>query len=341
VGAQRKDILMDIGCGGHMETKPFEKVSIIIPTFNRKDELRECLKSIYRQDYPNFEVLVIDNGSTDGAKEMILEEYPDVKLFSNRRNLYISKARNFGIARSLGEYIWFLDSDSVISNNHCMFKMVELMKADSTIGGIGGVVYQYRDDSTRMAIPKKCMFDMIQDWDREDFELVECDYLITANLLTKKAIVLKYGGFSEILGLFCEDVDLGIKISKCGLKNITDRRTTVLHPFKLPPVNLRRSYTFYRNSFLSIFLNYNYKEWLKMLNQYRVGHFVVKHQLREMLSHEDQRSLRNIVKAFGFILGFLGSLTFFTRPIYLKAKYGRINFVNEYMRPEGAFTYSG
>jgi len=340
VGTQREGILMEIGRGEHMEAKSFEKVSIVIPTFNRKDELRGCLNSIYRQDYPNFEVLVIENGSTDGTKEMILEEYPDVKLFSSGRNLYISKARNFGIAKSVGEYVWFLDSDSVISNNHCMSKMVELMKADSIIGGIGGVVYQYRDGSTRMAIPKKCMFDMIEDWDREDLELVECDYLITANLLTKKAIVLKCGGFSEILGLFSEDVDLGIKIGKCGFKNITDRRTNVLHPFKLPPVNLRRSYLFYRNSFLSIFLNYNYKEWLKILSQYRVGHFVVKRQLRGMLSHEDQRTLGSIVKVFGFILGFLGSLTFFTRPIYLKAKYGRINFMDKYMRPEGTSTYS-
>jgi GT2 family glycosyltransferase len=340
VGTQREGILMEIGRGEHVEAKSFEKISIVIPTFNRKVELRECLKSIYRQDYPNFEVLVIDNGSTDGTKEMILEEYQEVRLFSNKRNLYISKARNFGIAKSMGEYIWFLDSDSAIANSQFMLRMLELMKADPSIGSIGGVVYQYRNGSRRMAIPKQCTLDMIENWDKKEFELVECDYLIGCNLFIKKTILLECGGFNEIFGIFSEDVDLGIRIGKYGLKNITDRRTTVLHPFRLPPVNLRRSYLFYRNSFLSVFVNYDCKEWPEILNRYKMGYLTAKRRLKGMLSVEDQRTLGSIVKGFGFASGFLGSLTFFIRPVYLKAKYGGINSVSKYMSPEGAFTSS-
>lgn len=62
-----------------------EKTSVIIPTFNRKSELRECLNSIYKQDYAIFEVLIFDNGSTDGTKEMIRNKYPNVRLFCNKK----------------------------------------------------------------------------------------------------------------------------------------------------------------------------------------------------------------------------------------------------------------
>jgi glycosyltransferase involved in cell wall biosynthesis len=88
-----------------MRRDTIEKVSIIIPTFNGKDELRKCLESIHTQDYQNFEILIIDNGSTDGTREMILSQYPDVRLFSNRRNLYACKIRNFGVAQCVGSYI--------------------------------------------------------------------------------------------------------------------------------------------------------------------------------------------------------------------------------------------
>ena len=63
-----------------------QKVSIVIPSWNRKDELGKCLTSIDKLNCPNIEIIVVDNGSSDGTREMLQNEYPDIKLISNGNN---------------------------------------------------------------------------------------------------------------------------------------------------------------------------------------------------------------------------------------------------------------
>jgi len=87
------------------------KVSIIIPTFNSGETLEECLRSILGQDYPFYEVIIVDNFSNDGTLET-------ARKFGARiiqRKCNPAQARNIGIANSTGKYVLFLDSDQVLS----------------------------------------------------------------------------------------------------------------------------------------------------------------------------------------------------------------------------------
>ena len=308
-----------------------EKVSIIIPAVNRKNELRECLESIYRQDYQNFEILIIDNGSTDGTREMILKEYPGVRLFANRKNLYACKTRNFGVARCSGSYVWFLDSDVVVVKDNCLSTMMRLIKSDETIGGIGGTVYLFDDQSTRFGLSQDNHFWMEADWDHEMFQTVECDFLASSNLLMRRDLLLKVGGFTEIYGYLLEDNDLGFKITKSGLRNIADRRTIALHPFKSGPVQLRRSYNFYRNVFLCVLLNFHYTQWPRvMLDRFRSGHRVSTSNKQTGPMIED-RSLSQSLTAFsGMVLGFL-DIVFLVIPI-MKIIWGTKDYITKYHR---------
>lgn len=85
-------------------------VSIIIPTFNRKTLLRRALHSVYQQSYSTFEIIVIDDGSTDQTKEMINNDFPLVHYFY-KSNQGVSAARNLGLEHAKGEWLAFLDSD--------------------------------------------------------------------------------------------------------------------------------------------------------------------------------------------------------------------------------------
>ena len=86
-------------------------VSVIIPTFNRASMLQEAVASVLAQDYDRFELIVVDDGSTDNTEE-VLAAFPDISLVQ-QRNLGVSAARNAGIQRASGELIAFLDSDDL------------------------------------------------------------------------------------------------------------------------------------------------------------------------------------------------------------------------------------
>jgi len=306
-----------------------ENVSIIIPAFNRKNELRQCLESIYRQDYQNFEILIIDNGSTDGTREMILRHYPDVRLFSNRKNLYACKTRNLGIARCVGSYIWFLDSDVVVMKDDCLSTMMKLIKSDETIGGIGGTVYVFDDQSTRIVVPQNNHFEIFEDWDREDFQLVECDFLPSSNVLMKRDLLLEVGGFTEIYDYLLEDNDLGFKISKFGLRNVADRRTVALHPFRAGSVKFRRSYNFYRNVFLYVLLNFHYTRWRRVVSdRLHSGHRFSQSNKDTVSIIENQRLAQRLIVFSGMLLG-LVNIIFLTIPI-MKTMFGGKDYITKY-----------
>jgi len=93
----------------------YKKVSIIIPIFNAEMYLFNCLESVKFQNYSNFEVILIDDGSVDSSKKIIDKFLNDNKFrYYYQKNAGVSAARNYGLSLSKGEYIVFLDADDLI-----------------------------------------------------------------------------------------------------------------------------------------------------------------------------------------------------------------------------------
>lgn len=88
--------------------------SIIIPVYNTKKYLRECIQSIVRQTFRDYEIILIDDGSTDGSSELCDELSGDKVRVFHIKNQGVANARNIGIDAASGEYIWFVDSDDTI-----------------------------------------------------------------------------------------------------------------------------------------------------------------------------------------------------------------------------------
>ncbi len=93
-----------------MMTTSSPQVSVVVPTFDRCDSLPRALDSVLAQSFSDFELIVADDGSTDGTAELVEQDYSDVRLLV-QENRGVSAARNAGIASARGEWIAFLDSD--------------------------------------------------------------------------------------------------------------------------------------------------------------------------------------------------------------------------------------
>ena len=101
------------------------KISIVVPVYNLENYIEKCIKSILSQTYSDFELLLINDGSTDDSLS-VMKKYdkdPRIKLLS-KANGGLSDARNYGIKHSVGEYIMFIDGDDFLLNDRCLEKIV-------------------------------------------------------------------------------------------------------------------------------------------------------------------------------------------------------------------------
>ena len=89
-------------------------ISIIIVGYNAKKWLKECLDSVYAQTYKNFEIIFVDDASTDGSSAFLKDNYPRVKVIVNIKNSGFAKNNNIAFKKSRGEYVLLLNTDTTI-----------------------------------------------------------------------------------------------------------------------------------------------------------------------------------------------------------------------------------
>lgn len=110
------------------------KVSVIIPVFNTGNYLRQCVESVLYQTYQNFEIILVNDGSTDNSLikcEELQEEYPLAIKLINQSNQGLSCARNVGLLNSVGQYVMFLDSDDFWSEKTVLEILINMLLLDN------------------------------------------------------------------------------------------------------------------------------------------------------------------------------------------------------------------
>jgi len=188
-------------------------VSIIIPNYNKEKYIKEAIDSALNQTYKNIEVIVVDDGSTDGSKEII-------KSYGNRIRAYFlphrnaNVCRNFGIKNSKGEYIQFLDSDDIISKDK-IEKQIEVFKKIDA--GIVGCWWKYLIEREEgIFIESEVQKPFISS------DVVSCTILDKGwsppnAYLFKKELVQSVSGFDENLNCV-QDVDFIVNIAMKGIR---------------------------------------------------------------------------------------------------------------------------
>lgn len=137
-------------------------ISIVIPVYNAATYLRDTLNSIVNQSYTNVEIIIVNDGSTDKSSE-ICHEY--AKIYQNimvydRENNGVSASRNYGIEKSNGDYIWFMDSDDILEEDALLYAVEQQEKYNADVV-IGGMNLCYLDKNIK--IPKQIERDIALD----------------------------------------------------------------------------------------------------------------------------------------------------------------------------------
>ena len=203
------------------------KVSIIIVHFFGVDYIVNCLDSVFKSDYSNFEVIVVFNGNKDGSYETVREKFPQVVSILNKKNLGFDKANNQGIKKSKGEIIFLLNDDTVIHPRLISVLAKELISSDN-IGIVGPKIYKYNTNNIWFAGGKIDWVKQesyhlgrnIRDKDLKDDRKREVDFITGCALMIKKEVIDKIGLLDETFFAFYEDADWCQKAKKAGYKVI-------------------------------------------------------------------------------------------------------------------------
>jgi len=122
-------------------------VSIVIPTYNRRDKLVRLVRSIYDSDYPAkfLEIIVIDDGSSDNTVTSIRTLFPNVKICSSENKLFCGGSRNLGMELSKGDYIVFIDDDNILDKS-CITKLIRCFESNPQIGMCAPLMLDFGGD---------------------------------------------------------------------------------------------------------------------------------------------------------------------------------------------------
>jgi len=184
------------------------KVSIVICAYNAERTMRQCLESLRRLDYPNYEVIIVDDGSHD-ATAQIAANFPEFRLI-RQPNKGLSAARNVGLHAALGELIAYTDSDCVV-DPHWLAFMVRAM-AEGGLDGCGGPNYAPHEDGwiegCVAASPGAPSHVLIGD--------ERAEHLAGCNMLFRKAALEDAGGFDPQFTAAGDDVDICWRLMDAG-----------------------------------------------------------------------------------------------------------------------------
>jgi O-antigen biosynthesis protein len=226
------------------------KVSVIIVNYNVKYFLQVCLHSVFRAAQGMaVEVIVVDNNSADDSCDMVQQQFPQATLIANKDNKGFSKANNQGVAIAKGDYILFLNPDTVVPDDF-FTKTVAYMDAHPDAGALGPRLIDgkglFAPDSKKsfptlsVAIFKTTginkLFSRSPYFNKyyavhiPEHEVAEVEVLSGCCMMVRSSLLPTIGGaFDEDYFMYCEDVDLSYRIQKSGYKNIYFPHTSIIH----------------------------------------------------------------------------------------------------------------
>ena len=200
--------------------------SVIIPGYNRPDEVRELLESLSKQTLKDFEVLLIEDGSVNRCDTVAQEFDKDLNIcYFYKENSGRSLTRNYGMERASGEYLIFFDSDCIIPERY--FEIVKARLEEDYVDCFGGPDAAHTSFSN---LQKAISYSMTSFFTtggiRGGKKGMEKFTPRTFNMGFSKEVYKRVGGFKDMFG---EDIDLSLRIQKAGFHTVLIRDAFVYH----------------------------------------------------------------------------------------------------------------
>jgi len=228
-------------------------VSVLIVTWNRKDDVLETIRSIYDQDYRSFEIVMVDNGSKDGTVEAIRHAYPEVRLVALDRNVGVSAGRNAGIAAVRGDIIFCLDSDASVDRD-TLTNLVQKFNAEPQVGIINSKIV---NASTKQLDCGPGWVYAEKHRVNQDMEFLSWSFS-EGGAAIRKEVFDQVGLFWELLFFGCEGQEFSLRAWDAGYKVLYYPKAIVYH--RASPqarvVGDERDPLFFRNSLYIYLVRY-------------------------------------------------------------------------------------
>ena len=246
-------------------------LSIVIVSWNTQDILRRCLDSIRTAAPPlGFDVIIVDNASTDGSPDMVSSEFPEFTVIRNKENLGFAAANNIGIQRAVAGFVMLLNPDTELCPG-TVARMSSFAREHPNVGIIGPRLVmpdgQLQKSGrrfptfmgeflsvTRLSRVFKSFHDRNVGWGREDFDAItEVDEVSGACMLIRRSALDEIGLLDERFFMYYEDVDLCCRLKKAGWKVVYMGEGAVVHAWAQSALKmgvLRANGMMYRSQYL-------------------------------------------------------------------------------------------
>jgi GT2 family glycosyltransferase len=255
---------------------PLPRVSVVIVTWNGRALLERFLPSVVATDYPDFEVVVADNASTDGTAAWLAAAHPDVVVVRHPENWLFARGNNAAVPHASGRYLVFLNNDvevppgwlrPLVATLEAMPDVAAvqpklLQHGDRTrfeyAGGAGGFLDAFGYPFTR----GRLFFTLEEDHGQYD-DPRDVFWASGACLLVRREAFEAAGGFDERFEMHMEEVDLCWRLWRAGRRVRVAPESTVYHlgGASLPQGNPRKAYYNFRNSLLMLYKNLPPSAW--------------------------------------------------------------------------------
>lgn len=215
------------------------RVTIVILNWNSFDVTLDCLLSLRKIDYCNFEILLVDNGSVDSSAQQLAERAPEVRLIRNSRNLGFAGGCNVGMRDAIrrgAEYVLLLNNDTVVAPDF-LTQLIRVAESDLTIGLLSPKIYFFdRPDRFNYAggvhkpwrlFPKVIG---LRQKDIGQFDQVrQVSFLSGCAMLIKSAVIRQIGLFEEVYFHFYEDIEWSLRAVQAGIKGVYVPLSVIWH----------------------------------------------------------------------------------------------------------------
>lgn len=243
-----------------------KSVSVVILSYNSKEDLKECIPSLISQTYQDFEIIIVDNASTDGSEEFIRLNYPEIKVVQTCKNLGYAAGNNAGFEVAEGEYIVVVNPDTV-ADPEWLAELINPFESDPTIAATTSkiLIYYQKDKINTCANTSHytgltfCRGLNKSASELDDYQPVGavsgCSFAI------RSAMFKNINGFDSDFFLYQEDADLSWRIRFAGGKIMYVPESIIYHKFKLS-IAPQKEFYLERNRYLILLKNFNLKTLL-------------------------------------------------------------------------------
>ena len=208
------------------------KVSVIIPTYNRRKNLMECIDSVLKNDMKDIEVIVVNDYPKDDLSDL-RRRYPKIRLIQNMKEIYLADCRNEGAKAARGEFLYFVDDDNILRRD-TISALLDGFDSDRRIGLLGPLMYNakgdlwfsgFKVDLSRTNIPKRLS-------PGQGNALIETDF-VPNSCMVRKAVYMSVGGSNGKAYVFQhEDLDLALRLRRKGYRHYVYTGSSLVHNYE-------------------------------------------------------------------------------------------------------------